>query len=100
MEICKGSATTTHLVDKPANCDEAAEKNQFYLFTTRRHGGRLTDGGPTQRDGVITAGLDARWRSGHAAFTLRIRRVKGYISEVRSTHGVCPAARSAILIDG
>lgn len=89
-------------MDKPVNCDKPAEKKKFCLFSTQHHGGRLTDGWPTQRDGVITAGLDARWRRGHAVFTaaLRIQRVKGYIGEVTSTHAVFPAARSAILIDG
>lgn len=83
------------MVDKPVNWAETTEK-KFYLFTTRRHGGRLTDGWPTQRDGVITAGLDARWRRGHAVFTaaLQIRRVKGYISEVRRTHDVCSVSYS------
>lgn len=69
------------------------------MLTTRRHGGRLTDGRRTQRGGVIAAGLDTRWRSGHAAFAaaLQIHCVKGCISEVCIAQGVFSAARSAIL---
>lgn len=87
-------------MDKPVTWAEIAEK-KFYLFTTQCYGGRLTDGRPTQHDSVITAGLDARWRCGHAVFTaaLQTRHVKGYNSEVRPTQCIFPAARSAILLD-